>query len=305
MEKICYLLVLAVTMIANSIPREEPIPWPEESAWAVQEIEEEEEQRLLEQKNQEITEKAQELETNAPKQPQENSALVGYEDRKSWWFKRNFDHVPPTAQQEISINQYDAYYLGDTSQKVIYLTFDEGYENGYTSKILDILKKKDVKAAFFVTKSYIESEPDLIRRMAEEGHIVGNHSVTHSDFTTLGDEEILWELEECAKAYKEVTGQDMPFYFRPPEGVYSIRTLEKTKEAGFKTIFWSFAYQDWDVNNQPGKEGAYKMVMDCYHNGAIMLLHAVSQSNTEALEDIIDSLREQGYTFATLEQLPE
>lgn len=248
------------------------------------------------------------LDENPPEKPfipQENYTGVGYNDRKSWWFKRNSVHTPPSAQGDIAIGNYDAYYLGDISRKAIYLTFDEGYENGYTAQILDVLKEKDVQAAFFVTKSYIESEPELVKRMVAEGHIVGNHSVTHPDLTKKSNEEILWELEECASYFEEVTGTKMPPYFRPPEGVYSIRTLEKTKEAGYKTIFWSFAYQDWDRNNQPGKQAAYNMVMNNYHNGSIMLLHAVSQSNTEALSDIIDSLRAEGYTFVSLDALPD
>ena len=240
-----------------------------------------------------------------PPQPQQNNAAVGYHDRKSWWFKRNSENMPPSAQQDIAIDKYDAYYLGDTQRKTIYLTFDEGYENGYSEKILDILKENDVKAAFFVTKSYIRDNTELIKRMVAEGHVVGNHSVTHPDMTKLTDEQIASEIQECAAYFKEVTGQEMPHFFRPPEGVYSIHSLEQTQAQGYKTIFWSFAYGDWDVNNQPGKQAAYDIVMNNYHNGSIMLLHAVSQSNTEALPDIIKSLREKGYTFMSLEDLPE
>ncbi len=240
-----------------------------------------------------------------PPQPRENGSWVGYDDRKSWWFKRNSTHTPPSAQQEIAIGQYDAYYLGDTQSKTIYLTFDEGYENGYTGQILDILKENDVQAAFFVTKSYIRDNPELIQRMVAEGHIVGNHSVSHPDMTQLTSEQMAEEINDCAAYFKEVTGQEMPKFFRPPEGVYSIHSLEATQAQGYQTIFWSFAYADWDVNNQPGKEGAYNMVMDNYHNGSIMLLHAVSQSNTEALADMIKSLKEKGYTFMSLEDLPE
>lgn len=240
-----------------------------------------------------------------PPQPQENNPAVGYHDRKSWWFKRNKNNTPPSAQSEIAIGKYDAYYLGETQKKTIYLTFDEGYENGYSEKILDVLKEYDVKAAFFVTKSYIRDNPELIKRMVAEGHIVGNHSVTHPDMTKLTDEQIATEINDCAEYFKEVTGQEMPHFFRPPEGVYSIHSLERTQALGYKTIFWSFAYGDWDVNNQPGKQAAYNMVMENYHNGSIMLLHAVSQSNTEALPDIITSLREKGYTFVTLNDLSE
>ena len=140
--------------------------------------------------------------------------------------------------------------------------------------------------------------------MAEEGHIVGNHSTTHPDMTTLSDAQIKQEIEGCANAYKNLTGKDMPKFFRPPAGAYSIRTLEKTKELGYKTIFWSFAYKDWVTTEQPGAEAAYQNVMTNYHNGSIMLLHAVSESNTQALDRIIKSLKEQGYTFKSLEELP-
>lgn len=242
--------------------------------------------------------------SQAPQQPEQNSSLVGYNDRKSWWFSRNKEHTPPTAQKDINISQYDAYYLGDTESNVIYLTFDEGYENGYTIPILDVLKENHVKAAFFVTKSYIKNEPELVKRMVEDGHIVGNHSVSHPDLTTISDDEIAQEIEECSNYFEEITGQKMPKFFRPPEGVYSIRTLEKTQQLGYKTIFWSFAYNDWDRNNQPGKQAAYDMVMNNYHNGSIMLLHAVSQSNAEALDSILKDLKSIGYEFKTLDELP-
>lgn len=243
-------------------------------------------------------------ETTAPKQPIETNSMVGYNDRKSWWFKRNSTNTPPSAQMDINISQYGGYYLGNTEEKTIYLTFDEGYENGYTSQILDILKDNDVKAAFFVTKPYIESEPELVKRMVNEGHVVGNHSDTHPDMTTITDEQIVAELTSCSEYFEEVTETKMPPYFRPPEGVYSIRTLEKVQEAGYNTIFWSYAYKDWDTKNQPGKQAAFDMAMNNYHNGSIMLLHAVSQSNTEALDDIIKNLKEKGYSFASLDELP-
>ena len=244
-------------------------------------------------------------EVTMPPQPEKNHPSVGQFDKKSWWFVRNQDHVPPRAQQDINISQYDAYYLGDVSQKNIYLTFDEGYENGNTAKILDILKDHQVPAAFFVTESYIKSEPDLVKRMELEGHIVGNHSSTHPDMSGLTAEKISAELSTCAAAHQEVTGKEMPPYFRPPEGAYSIHSLEETQKNGYKTIFWSFAYKDWDTKAQPGKAAAYQMVVDNVHNGAIMLLHAVSDSNTEALDDMIKYLKENGYVFRTLDQLPE
>jgi peptidoglycan-N-acetylmuramic acid deacetylase len=224
--------------------------------------------------------------------------------KKGWYFNRNKEHVPPSAQGDFDIRQFDAYYLGDTSQKTVYLTFDEGYENGYTSQILDILKEKGVTAAFFVTKPYITSQPDLINRMISEGHLVANHSDTHPSFPGLSDEQVKAELTETAQAFKDVTGLDMPMFFRPPMGEYSARTLAMTMQEGYKTIFWSFAYADWDVNSQKGKDYAYEMIMNDLHNGQIMLLHAVSQSNTEALGDVIDSCRANGFEFKSLYDLP-
>ncbi|HCT65402.1 MAG TPA: delta-lactam-biosynthetic de-N-acetylase [Lachnospiraceae bacterium] len=242
---------------------------------------------------------------NMPSVPIVNSAVVGYNDSKSWWFKRNKINTPPSAQNDICTMQYDAYYLGDVSQKVIYLTFDEGYEMGYTEHILDILKENDIKATFFVTKTYIESDPDLVKRMVVEGHTVGNHSVTHRDMSKLSDEEIVNELEGCSAYFKEVTGVDMPLFFRPPAGEYSIRTLKKTQELGYKTIFWSFAYKDWVTDEQPGKQTAYNNILKYSHNGCIMLLHAVSKSNTEALDSAIKALKVEGYRFESLENLPK
>ncbi|MEA4816574.1 MAG: delta-lactam-biosynthetic de-N-acetylase [Lachnospiraceae bacterium] len=241
----------------------------------------------------------------APDQPTENSSSVGYNDKKSWWFKRNSEHTPPSAQMEIDIRQYGGYYLGNTDERVIYLTFDEGYENGYTSKILDVLKENDVKAAFFVTEPYIEKDPELILRMKNEGHVVGNHTTTHPEMPSLTDDELFGEITQCENAYAELTGEPMDKFLRPPGGVYSIRTLEKTLAAGYKTIFWSYAYKDWEVDNQPGTVEAYNMFVNNYHNGAIILLHAVSQSNTEALNSIIKTMKEKGYRFASLYELPE
>lgn len=224
-------------------------------------------------------------------------------DKRSWYFKSNKEHKTPSVQGGIDYKKYSAYYVGDTSQKTIYLTFDEGYENGYTSKILDVLKQKQVKAAFFVTEDYIKRNPQLIKRMYEEGHIVGNHSVRHLSSPSLSDSEFINEITQTEVAYKQLTGSDMPKVFRPPMGEYSERTLALTHNLGYKTIFWSFAYKDWLTDAQPGKTVAYNTVMEKYHNGAILLLHAVSSSNTEALPQIIDDLRLKGYTFATIDNL--
>lgn len=224
-------------------------------------------------------------------------------EKLGWYFNPNDEHKKPTASDKVDLGKYDAFYVGTTDDKVIYLTFDEGYENGYSEKILDVLKEKDVQAAFFVTKSYIEKNQDLIKRMVAEGHVVGNHSVRHLSSPDLTDDELRKEITDTADYFKEVTGQEMPKVFRPPMGEYSERTLAITQGMGYKTIFWSFAYRDWLTDDQPGKDVAYDTVMKRYHNGCITLLHAVSQSNTEALPDIIDSLRAEGYEFRSLEEI--
>lgn len=199
-----------------------------------------------------------------------------------------------------------ACYLGDTSSKVIYLTFDEGYENGNTGKILDILKELKVPAAFFVVKPYIDKDPELIKRMVNEGHIVGNHSVHHPSMAQIHDKEkFKAELTGVEDAYKELIGQDMPKFFRPPMGKYSKESLQMTKDLGYKTIFWSFAYKDWLVNNQPSEGYAIEKIGNGAHPGGIMLLHAVSDTNTKVLASVIKNLQAEGYEFKSLNDLPK
>lgn len=196
------------------------------------------------------------------------------------------------------------YYLGNTGEKVIYLTFDEGYENGNTGKILDTLKELEVPAAFFVTKPYIDSQPDLIKRMVNEGHIVGNHSVHHPSMASIHDKEkFKAEFTGVEDAYRNLIGADMPKYFRPPMGKYSKKSLEITKELGYKTIFWSFAYKDWLVNSQPSESYAIEKITNGSHSGCIMLLHAVSDTNTKVLKTVIQSLKSDGYVFKSLDYI--
>jgi len=221
-----------------------------------------------------------------------------------WSFKRNSNHEPVIGyNQGIDLEKYEAYYRVNTDEKVIYLTFDEGYENGYTSKILDVLKENEVQAAFFVTKPYIESSADLCIRMVEEGHVVANHSVTHSSFPTLTNEQIKEELMDTAEAFNEATGYEMAPFFRPPSGNFSERVLNEVRKEGYRTVFWSLAYADWDVNKQPGAEYVYNHIMDNHHPGGIFLLHAVSQSNAEALDDVLKALKAEGYRFGSLYEL--
>lgn len=229
-----------------------------------------------------------------------------YDNTKyAWYLIRRNDHLPPATGEKLVelADKYNAIYLGDTSRKVVYLTFDEGYENGYTPVILDILKENNVRAAFFITMPYLQKNPDLVERMIREGHIVGNHTVNHPSLPDVRDDQKLKnEIEELSKAYKEKTGQEMK-YLRPPKGEFSERTLKISSDLGYRNVFWSFAYDDWNVNNQKGTDYAYKMVMDNIHNGGVLLLHAVSQSNAGALGSIIRDLKAQGYSFGTLDEI--
>ncbi|SHJ53834.1 peptidoglycan-N-acetylmuramic acid deacetylase [Hathewaya proteolytica DSM 3090] len=224
--------------------------------------------------------------------------------KTEWWFIRNKDYKTPRINGNLkyNLNEYDAYYVGDVEKKVLYLTFDEGYENGYTSKILDVLKKNQVKATFFVTLPYVEERPDLVKRMEAEGHVIGNHTKSHLSMpdVTSNKQKFENELKSVDERYKEVTGKDMSKYFRPPMGEYSQKSLAMTKEMGYKTIFWSFAYKDWEPTEQPEPTEAKKLILEGMHNGAIFLLHAVSKTNAEILEEIITEAKNQGYEFELL-----
>ncbi|MGN1319081.1 MAG: polysaccharide deacetylase family protein [Lachnospirales bacterium] len=224
-------------------------------------------------------------------------------DKRSWYFVYKNDHNTPGVQMGVDYKKYGAFYVGDTSEKKIYLTFDEGYEYGFTPTILDVLKSKGVKAAFFCTGDFLKKEPELVKRMVSEGHIVANHSYKHLNQANLSEEQIFREINDCEYEYKKITGEPMAKFFRPPEGAYTETSLAVVHNMGYKTIFWSFAHKDWEVNNQPGAVNAYNRIINGSHNGAIYLLHAVSQSNTEALSKSIDTLKSQGYTFGTLDEL--
>ena len=216
--------------------------------------------------------------------------------KAGWWISLNKTHQPTTVTPEIKnlIDKHNGIYIGDTSKKVVYLTFDEGYENGYTPMILDTLKKNDVKALFFVTGPYVKDQGSLIKRMLDEGHQVGNHSVNHPSLPTVGYAGLEKELLGLEQQFTEKFGKGFK-YMRPPMGEYSQRTLEAAKQMGYKTVFWSYAYKDYDVKDQKGADYAYKMVMDNLHNGAVYLLHAVSKDNAEALDRIIKDIKAQGY----------
>lgn len=202
------------------------------------------------------------------------------------------------------LKQYDSYYVGNSQEKVIYLTFDAGYENGYTPAILDTLKKHNVKAAFFVVGNYIETSPDLVKRMVEEGHIVGNHTYHHPDMSQISSmESFREEMESLEALYQETTGQEMQKFYRPPQGKYSEDNLKMAKELGYQTIFWSLAYVDWYVDDQPTAEEAYQKLLPRIHPGAVVLLHSTSKTNCEILDDLLTKWENEGYTFGTLNDL--
>ena len=202
------------------------------------------------------------------------------------------------------LKQYDAAYIGDTSRKVLYLTFDAGYENGCTEQILDTLKKHQVKAAFFLVGNYIEKNADLVRRMAEEGHIVANHTMHHYDMSKLTDKAAFCkELQDLENLYKETTGQEMPKFYRPPQGIYSEENLKMAKELGYKTVFWSLAYVDWNNDDQPTKEEAFAKLLPRTHDGAVVLLHSTSQTNAQILDELLTKWKDMGYRFGTIEEL--
>lgn len=225
-----------------------------------------------------------------------------------WWFKRNENHAAPEAQQEIDLTKYDAWYVKTEvkdGEKPVFLTFDCGYENGYTPGILDVLQKHRAPAAFFVCKHFIEDQPDLIRRMKEEGHVVGNHTANHICMPENDDRTVREEIAENADYMKEATGYEMDPFFRPPKGEYSERTLQITKNMGYTTIFWSLAYVDYDVNSQPGADYVINQFDQYIHPGAIPLIHNISGSNAQALDTVLTNLENAGYTFCSLYELSD
>lgn len=221
----------------------------------------------------------------------------------AWWFRRMTDHVPSGSGEGFPIAPYDAYYL-DTEvteqDKVMYLTFDCGYENGFTPAILDTLAEKNVKATFFITKYFLTEHPEYVVRMKEEGHLVGNHTVRHLSSPELTPEELEAELSMVAKTMEELTGYQMDPFFRPPMGEYSERTLKASRDMGYYSVFWSIAYSDYDVKNQPGKAYVVDHFSKYHHNGSIILMHNTSESNKQALGDVIDLLRQEGYRLGEL-----
>ena len=223
----------------------------------------------------------------------------------SWGLSFRQEGAPPIGNAgKDQLRQYQAAYIGNVGEKVLYLTFDAGYENGCTAKILDTLKEKQVPAAFFLVGNYIRQSPDLVQRMVAEGHTVGNHTMHHYDMSRLSDKAAFSkELTDLEALYKETVGQELPKYYRPPQGIYSEENLKMAQELGYKTLFWSLAYVDWNNDAQPTREAAFAKLLPRTHNGAVVLLHSTSKTNAEILGELIDKWKAMGYRFGTLEEL--
>ncbi len=223
----------------------------------------------------------------------------------SWGLSFQEEGKPPVANASASyLSQYDAYYIEETEEKKIYLTFDCGFENGCTPAILDTLKKHNALAAFFIVGNYLETSPELVKRMVDEGHIVGNHTYHHPDMSKISTKEAFAEeLESLEALYEETVGQSMAKYYRPPQGVYSETNLQMAQDLGYQTFFWSLAYVDWYQDDQPTKEEAFAKLIPRIHPGAVVLLHNTSQTNAEILDELLTKWEELGYTFHPLSEL--
>ena len=223
----------------------------------------------------------------------------------NWGLSFQTDGEPPIANASMEeLAKFNAYYAQNTTEKVLYLTFDAGFENGNTPIILDALKKHSAPATFFVVGTYIESNPDLIKRMEKEGHIVGNHTYHHPDMTKLSSLSAFEkELKDVENAYTNVTGKEMTKFYRPPQGKYNENNLQMAKDLGYHTFFWSLAYVDWQENNQPTKEEAFDRLLTRVHPGAIVLLHSTSKTNGEILDELLTKWEEMGYQFKSLDTI--
>ena len=236
------------------------------------------------------------------KEPQKSVSVMS---SNNWGLSFQEEGKAPAIDVDKEILQeLEGYYLGNEEDKKIYLTFDAGYENGNTEKILDALKENNVKAAFFLVGNYLETCPDIVKRMVEEGHIVGNHTYHHKDMAAFTTEKaFMKELTDLEDLYKEIVGSDMPKFYRPPQGKYSEEQLQWAKNNGYKTCFWSLAYVDWDEKKQPSKKEAMEKLTKRIHPGAIVLLHSTSSTNGEIMGDIIKEWTKMGYTFGELTDL--
>lgn len=220
-----------------------------------------------------------------------------------WGIKRADNHLQPDvgAQNKKLLEENGGICLGNKDKKDVYLTFDAGYEAGYTPEILKVLKENEVPAMFFITGHYLNSKPELVQQMLEEGHLVGNHTVNHKSMPSISDEEIEKEIMDLHKAVYEKFAYEMK-YSRPPKGEFNERTIKATNKLGYKTVMWSFAYADWDEKAQPSEADAKQKIIENVHNGEIMLLHSTSKTNAKVLDEVIKEIKQNGYEFKSLDE---
>lgn len=245
---------------------------------------------------------AQEMQT----QQAQSGSVISAED-ENWGLSFQEEGQPPVANASFDeLKQYNSYYAEDTQEKVLYLTFDAGYENGNTPAILDALKKHNAPAAFFVVGNFLTTSPDLVKRMVAEGHIVGNHTYNHPDMSKISTEEAFAkELGDVEDLYEKTVGQPMTKFYRPPQGKYNKTNLEMAKKLGYTTFFWSLAYVDWLQDQQPSKDQAFDKLLTRIHPGAVVLLHSTSSTNAQILDELLGKWEEMGYTFKSLDQLAQ
>lgn len=234
---------------------------------------------------------------------QTNANIKLSNQKIEWGIKREENHEQPDlgSKNKELIERYNGIAMGNANNKYIYITFDLGYEAGYTNSILDTLKENNVKAAFFITAHYVNTSSDIVQRMIDEGHIIGNHTVNHKSMPSLSEDEIRQELMNLHTAIYEKFNYEMT-YMRPPKGEYSEKSLEVTSKLGYVPVMWSFAYADWDEKAQPSKELGIQKIIENTHNGEIMLLHATSKTNMEILDTVIKQIKEMGYEFKSLDE---
>ena len=234
-------------------------------------------------------------------------SLSVFHESENWGLGFGAEGTTPTGNVSAEeLKKEDAYYVGDTTKPVIYLTFDCGYENGNTGKILDALKKHNAQGTFFVVGNFLETAPELVKRMTEEGHLVGNHTYHHPDMSKIGDlESFQKEMGDVEQLYREITGEEMIKLYRPPQGKFNTENLKMAKELGYHTFFWSLAYVDWYQDNQPTPQEAYAKLLPRIHPGAIVLLHSTSSTNGAILDELLTKWEDMGYTFGSLRDFLE
>lgn len=304
------ILVLAMSLVGcegSSAQKTEELPQEENQVEAgtlpsevgTEEPEEEKEEPQAEAVD---TEEEQELVAEKKEPPEGWELTFASED---WGLSFGESGTQPVGNASAEdLAWYDAYYVGDDSEKVLYLTFDCGYENGNTEPILDALKKHDAKGTFFVVGHFLETAPEMVTRMVEDGHAVGNHTYHHLDMPTISDLETFQkEMDDVANLFQEITGEELSPYYRPPQGKCNVSNLKMAQELGYSTIFWSLAHVDWNQDSQPSHEEALDKLTSRVHPGAIVLLHNTSKTNGEILDELLTKWEEMGYTFRPLSDL--